>query len=145
MNSDTTNRPPPRQKRKRFHQPNRRLAKQGRIPTGMHWRISTGLNPPTAGRADAMRGDAISGVGRRKVVVAAETNLADLDAIPVAETPVDAPPNVFADRPLRRPPVHQLPVRIALCAPLRLSLRKRTMDLARDWTKRFVLRPLRNP
>jgi hypothetical protein len=51
----------------------------------MHWRISTGLNLPTVGRAGVKREEGINGVGRRKVA-AAVTNRADLDEIPVAAT-----------------------------------------------------------
>ena len=88
----------------------------------MRWRISTGLNQPTAGREGEKSEDAINGVGRRKVV--AGTNRVDLDAIPAAVTPADAHPNVLAGQLPRRLPARRPPVLIALRPPQRLSFRK---------------------
>jgi hypothetical protein len=110
----------------------------------MRWRISTGLNLPTVGRAGVKKEEEISGVGRRKVA-AAVTNRADLDEIPVAVTLAAAHQNVRVDRHPHRLPPHRPPVLIALRRPLRLSLRKRTMGLVRDWTRRYALHLLRNP
>lgn len=140
MSSDTTNRPPVPRKRKRLLQPNRRLANPERIPTGMRWRISTGLNPLTVGRAAVKTEDAISGVGHHKVVVvAAVINRADLDAILAA-----AHPNVLADQLRHGLPAHRPPVPIDLRPRPRQRPPSHQMHLVRVWTRRCALRLLQN-